>query len=46
MYCHLVSIEVCVERGTYQRMQLDRLTLYQDRLEGLDTQSVQGRGTV
>ena len=27
-------------------MQLDGLALYQDRLKGLDTQSVQGRGTV
>ena len=46
MNSHLVAIEVGVERGTYQRMQLDRLTLYQNGLECLDTQSVQGRGAV
>ena len=41
MYCHLVSIEVCVECGTYKRMKLNRLTLYEDRLKCLDTESVQ-----
>ena len=43
---HLVSVEVGVEGGTYQRMKLDGLTLYQYRLEGLDTQSVKSRRTV
>ena len=46
VYCHLVAVEVSVERGTSQRMQLDRLTFYEYRLECLDTQSVQGRCTV
>ena len=46
MNCHLVSVEVRVEGGTYQGMQLDGLTLYQNRLKGLDTQSVQRRSTV
>ena len=46
MHCHLVSVEVRVERGTNQRMQLDSLTLYQNRLEGLDTKTMQGRSTV
>ena len=46
MDSHLVAVEVSVEGRTHQRMQLDGLTLYQDRLKGLDTQSVQGRGTV
>ena len=46
MDCHLVSIEIGVVRGTYQWMQLDRLTLYQDRLKCLNPKSVQGRGTV
>ena len=43
---HLVTVEVGVERGTNQRMQFDRFTLYQDRLERLDTQTMQSRGTV
>ena len=43
---HLVAVEVGVKRGTYQRMQLDGLTLYQNRLERLDTKSVQSRSTV
>ena len=43
---HLVTIEVGVERGTSQRVQLNSLTLDQFRLEGLDTQTVQRRGTV
>ena len=46
MDSHLVTVEVSVEGRAHQRMQLDGLTLYQDRLKGLDTQSVQGRGTV
>ena len=46
MDSHLVAVEVSVEGRTHQRMQLDGLALYQDRLKGLDTQSVQGRGTV
>ena len=43
---HLVSVEVGVERGTNQRVQLDCLTFYQYRLECLNSQSVQCRGTV
>ena len=46
MYSHLVSIEVRVECGTYQGMQLDCLTFYQDRLKCLNAQSVQCRRTV
>ena len=46
VHCHLVSVEVRVERGTNQRMQLDSLTFYQNRLEGLDTKTMQGRSTV
>ena len=33
VYRHLVAVEVSVERGTYQRMQLDGAALYQHRLE-------------
>ena len=46
MYSHLVTIEVSVERGTNKRMKLDRLTFYKDRLECLDTQTMQCRCTV
>ena len=43
---HLVSVEVSVERSTYERVQLDSLALDEYRLERLDSQSVQCRGTV
>ena len=46
MDSHLVAIEVGVECGTYQWMQLNCLTFNQDRLECLDTQSMQCRSTV
>ena len=46
MDCHLVAIEVGVEGGTAQGVQTHRLPLNQLRLECLDTQTVQGRGTV
>ena len=41
VHSHLVTIEVSVERGTCQWVQLDCLTLDQLGLEGLDTQTVQ-----
>src|SRR6185312_9833787 len=40
--CHLVTVEVGVERGTHERVKLDGLTLDELRLEGLDAQTVQG----
>src|SRR5579859_2465422 len=43
---HLVTVEVGVEGGADERMQLDGLTLDQHRFEGLDAQAVQGRGAV
>ena len=46
VYGHLVTVEVGVECCTYQGMELDRLTFYQNGLEGLDTKSVQCRSTV
>ena len=46
MDSHLVSIEVGIVSRTYQRMKLDRLTFYKDRLKCLDTKSVQCGGTV
>ena len=43
---HLVAVEIGVERGADQRVQLDRLALDQHRLEGLDAEAVQRRGAV
>ena len=43
---HLVAVEVGVEGCTDERMELDRLALDQLRLEGLDTEAVQGWCTV
>ena len=43
---HLVAVEVGVERLTYQRMELDRASFDEDRLERLDGQTVKGRSAV
>ena len=43
---HLVAVEVGVEGGADQRMQLDRLAFDQHRLERLDAQTMQRRGAV
>ena len=43
---HLVAVEVGVERGAYQRVNLDGFTFDQDWLERLDTKTVQRRCTV
>ena len=43
---HLVTVEVRVERGTHQRVQLNRFTLHQLRLKRLDSQTVQSRSAV
>ena len=43
---HLVAVEVGIECGTNQRVQLQRTALYQDRLKRLNTQTVQRRRTV
>src|SRR6476469_5347577 len=43
---HLVAVEVRVERGADQRVDLDGLALDQLRLEGLDAQAVQRRRAV
>ena len=40
---HLVAVEVRVEGGADQRMQLDRLAFDQHRLERLDAQAMQRR---
>ena len=43
---HLVAVEVSVEGGTDQRVQVDGLALDQHRFEGLNAQAVQGRRPV
>ena len=43
---HLVAVEIRVERGAHERMELDRLALDQHRFEGLDAEAVQGRRPV
>ena len=43
---HLVAIEVGVEGGAHQRVQVDGLALNEDRLEGLDGEAVQRRSAV
>ena len=43
---HLVAVEVGVVCGTYQRMQLERAALNEDRLERLNAQTVQSRCAV
>ena len=46
MDSHLVAVEVGVERRTNQRMQTNRLTFDQNRVEGLNGQTVKRRSTV
>ncbi len=46
VYRHLVTVKVSVERRTHQRVQLDRFTFHQFRLECLDGETVKGRSTV
>ena len=46
MDCHLVTVEIGVERRTCQRVQLDCLSFDKFRLEGLDSEPVKRRGTV
>ena len=43
---HLVTVEVGVKCGTYQRMQLNRTAFYQNGFKCLNPQSVQCRRTV
>ena len=46
MHGHLVTVEVRVERGADERVDLDGLALDQLGLEGLDAEAVQGGRTV
>ena len=41
VHSHLIAVEVGVEGGAHERMQLDRLALDQRRLERLDAEAVQ-----
>ena len=43
---HLIAVEVRVEGGRYERMQLNGRTFDEDRLERLDTETVQGGSAV
>ena len=43
---HLVAVEVGVEGGADERVELDRLALDEDRLERLDAEAVERRGAV
>ncbi len=46
MNSHLVAVEVGVERRANERMQLNRLTFDQHRLESLNAESVKRRRAV
>ena len=46
MDCHLIPVEVGVEGRADEGMDLDRLALDQDRLKGLDSESVERRRAV
>ncbi len=46
VYGHLVAIEVRVERGADERMQLDRLAFDENRLERLNAETMQRRRAV
>ena len=46
VHSHLVTVKVCVKRGTYERVQLDSSAFYEYGLECLNGKSVQGRSTV
>src|SRR5437667_5204765 len=43
---HLVAVEVGVERGADERVDLDRLALDQDGFEGLNSKTMKSRSTV
>jgi hypothetical protein len=43
---HLVAVEIRVEGGADQRVQLDRLALDQHGLKSLDPETMQGRGPI
>ena len=46
MHCHLVAIKVSIKSTADQWMQADGVPLDEPRLEGLNAQAMQGRGTI
>jgi len=46
MNCHLIAVEVGVIGLAYQRMQLNRFTLYEKGLKGLYTKPMQSWSTI
>ncbi len=46
MHRHLISVEVGIESGTDERVDMDSLTLDENRLKGLDTETMQCRSTI
>ncbi len=46
MYCHLVTVEVRVERSTDEWVKLNRFTFDEEWLECLDTKTVESRSAV
>ena len=43
---HLIAVEVGVERGAHERMELDRLAFDEHGLEGLNAQAMQGGSAI
>src|ERR1700691_6734579 len=46
VYGHLVAVEIVVERRANKRVQLNRLSFDQDRLERLDAEAMKRRGAI
>ena len=46
MNCHLIAVKVGVECRTDERMDLDRFAFDENRLESLNSESVQSRRTI
>ena len=46
MDCHLIAIKIGIKSSTNHRMNLNRFSFYQQRLESLNTQSMQSRRPV
>ncbi|OAD21979.1 hypothetical protein THIOM_002238 [Candidatus Thiomargarita nelsonii] len=46
MHSHLITIKIRIKSRTHQRMQLNSLTLNQNRLKSLNPQTMQSRRTI
>ena len=46
MHGHLIAVEVSIEALANERVDLDRIALDEDRLEGLNSHAVQGRSAI